>query len=82
LEDSWNNPILEAFEDLSRDDNCLTIILGILFRNKRLFKFLTQRFYLAIKSRQKVLSGNLGCFFGEVNYLTIFSGNSFQKSGF
>jgi hypothetical protein len=65
------------FKDLSREDNCLTIILEILFQNKGLFKFLVQGSYLAIESRKKVLSGNLGHFFGEVICLTIFSGNSF-----
>jgi hypothetical protein len=31
--------IQEAFEDLSREDDCLTIILGILFQNKGFSKF-------------------------------------------
>jgi hypothetical protein len=47
-------PIQEAFEDLSREDDCLTIILGILFQNKGFFKILTQRSYIAIDSGNKV----------------------------
>jgi hypothetical protein len=43
------------FEDLSREDNCLTIISEILFRNKRFFIFLTERSYLAIESGNKII---------------------------
>jgi hypothetical protein len=46
--------IQEAFKDLSWEDNCLTIILGILFRNKRFFKISTQRSYLTIDSGKEV----------------------------
>jgi hypothetical protein len=82
LEDWQKNPIYEAFQDLSREDNFLTIIFGILFQNKEFFKFLTRRSYLAIKSGIRfVLSGNLE-FFGEVNCLTIFQGCYREKRCF
>jgi hypothetical protein len=60
----------------------VTIILGILFRNKRFVQNITQRTYLVIGSGHKIdLKGNFGCLLGMLFVSPFFQGTHPEKRG-